>query len=51
MNRFGLADRFDYVCTAGGAMVQFLSRQADARHRGAQGRRPSASADGAEAAA
>ena len=41
MNRFGLADRFDYVCTAGGAMVQFLSRQADARHRGAQGvRRP-----------
>ena len=25
MNRFGLADRFDYVCTAGGAMVQFLS--------------------------
>lgn len=25
MNRFDLADRFDYVCTAGGAMVQFLS--------------------------
>jgi len=25
MNRFGLADQFDYVCTAGGAMVQFLS--------------------------
>ena len=25
MNRFGLAGRFDYVCTAGGAMVQFLS--------------------------
>jgi phosphoglycerate kinase len=25
MNRFGLADRFNYVCTAGGAMVQFLS--------------------------
>jgi phosphoglycerate kinase len=25
MNRFGLADSFDYVCTAGGAMVQFLS--------------------------
>jgi phosphoglycerate kinase len=25
MNRFGLSDRFDYVCTAGGAMVQFLS--------------------------
>ena len=25
MNRFGLTDRFDYVCTAGGAMVQFLS--------------------------
>jgi phosphoglycerate kinase len=25
MNRFGLAERFDYVCTAGGAMVQFLS--------------------------
>ena len=25
MNRFGLGDRFDYVCTAGGAMVQFLS--------------------------
>ena len=25
MNSFGLADRFDYVCTAGGAMVQFLS--------------------------
>ncbi len=25
MNRFGLGTRFDYVCTAGGAMVQFLS--------------------------
>ncbi len=25
MNRFGLTDDFDYVCTAGGAMVQFLS--------------------------
>ena len=25
MNRFGLAERFDYVCTAGGAMVHFLS--------------------------
>jgi phosphoglycerate kinase len=25
MNRFGLGERFDYVCTAGGAMVQFLS--------------------------
>jgi phosphoglycerate kinase len=25
MNRFALAGRFDYVCTAGGAMVQFLS--------------------------
>jgi phosphoglycerate kinase len=25
MNRFGLSDSFDYVCTAGGAMVQFLS--------------------------
>jgi phosphoglycerate kinase len=25
INRFGLGDRFDYVCTAGGAMVQFLS--------------------------
>ncbi len=25
MNAFGLGDRFDYVCTAGGAMVQFLS--------------------------
>jgi len=25
MNRFGLAGQFDYVCTAGGAMVQFLS--------------------------
>ena len=25
VNRFGLGDRFDYVCTAGGAMVQFLS--------------------------
>ena len=25
MNRFGLAERFDYVCTAGGGMVQFLS--------------------------
>ena len=24
-NRFGLGGRFDYVCTAGGAMVQFLS--------------------------
>jgi phosphoglycerate kinase len=27
MNRFGLAGRSDYVCTAGGAMVQFLSGQ------------------------
>ncbi len=25
MNRFGLSECFDYVCTAGGAMVQFLS--------------------------
>jgi phosphoglycerate kinase len=25
VNRFGLGGRFDYVCTAGGAMVQFLS--------------------------
>jgi phosphoglycerate kinase len=25
MNKYGLAERFDYVCTAGGAMVQFLS--------------------------
>jgi len=25
MNRFGLAEQFDYACTAGGAMVQFLS--------------------------
>lgn len=25
MNRFGLAGRFDYICTAGGAMVQFMS--------------------------
>jgi len=25
MNAFGLGGRFDYVCTAGGAMVQFLS--------------------------
>jgi phosphoglycerate kinase len=25
VNRFGLADSFDYICTAGGAMVQFLS--------------------------
>ena len=25
MNRYGLQERFDYVCTAGGAMVQFLS--------------------------
>jgi len=25
MNRYGLADRFGYVCTAGGAMVQFMS--------------------------
>ena len=25
MNKYGLAGRFDYVCTAGGAMVQFLS--------------------------
>ncbi len=25
MNRFGLSDRFDYVCTAGGGMVRFLS--------------------------
>lgn len=25
MNRFDLGGRFDYVCTAGGAMVQFLS--------------------------
>lgn len=24
MNRFGLAERFDYVCTAGGGMVRFL---------------------------
>ena len=25
MNRYGLGGRFSYVCTAGGAMVQFLS--------------------------
>jgi phosphoglycerate kinase len=25
MNKYGLADRFGYVCTAGGAMVQFMS--------------------------
>jgi phosphoglycerate kinase len=25
MNKYGLAERFDYVCTAGGAMVQFMS--------------------------
>lgn len=25
MNKFGLSDRFDYVCTAGGGMVRFLS--------------------------
>jgi phosphoglycerate kinase len=25
MNRYGLAGRFGYVCTAGGAMVQFMS--------------------------
>ena len=25
MNRYGLQERLDYVCTAGGAMVQFLS--------------------------
>jgi phosphoglycerate kinase len=25
MNRYGLQEQFDYVCTAGGAMVQFLS--------------------------
>ena len=25
MNRFGLAERLDYVCTAGGGMVRFLS--------------------------
>jgi phosphoglycerate kinase len=25
MNAFGLAERFDYVCTAGGGMVRFLS--------------------------
>ena len=25
MNRYELADRFDYVCTAGGGMVKFLS--------------------------
>jgi phosphoglycerate kinase len=25
MNRYGLAARFGYVCTAGGAMVQFMS--------------------------
>ena len=25
MNKYGLAGQFDYVCTAGGAMVQFLS--------------------------
>jgi phosphoglycerate kinase len=25
LNRYGLAERFDYVCTAGGAMVQFMS--------------------------
>jgi phosphoglycerate kinase len=25
MNRYGLADDIDYVCTAGGAMVQFMS--------------------------
>lgn len=25
MNKYGLGERFDYVCTAGGAMVQFMS--------------------------
>jgi phosphoglycerate kinase len=25
MNKYGLADRFGYICTAGGAMVQFMS--------------------------
>jgi phosphoglycerate kinase len=25
MNKYGLSDRFDYVCTAGGGMVRFLS--------------------------
>ena len=39
MNRYELADRFDYVCTAGGGMVQFLSGEAAAGRRGAQGRR------------
>ena len=37
MNRFGLAERFDYVCTAGGAMVQFLSGKPMPVDRGAQG--------------
>ena len=37
MNRFGLAGRFDYVCTAGGAMVQFLSGKPMPVDRGAQG--------------
>ncbi len=25
MNKYGLAERFSYVCTAGGGMVRFLS--------------------------
>ena len=51
MNRFGLGDRFDYVCTAGGAMVQFLSGKPmpviealkdSAARFGRRGRRPEA---------
>ena len=37
MNRFGLADRFDYVCTAGGRHGAVPLRQADAGRRSAQG--------------